>query len=192
MARLREGARLSGRESACDALLNLSATDVGQATIVANDAALGALVALCLCNDVARAPPSAQATAMAVLVNGLFREAHVPRVEAAGALHAAVRMLRRDATTRAGRERAIGLILVLSIALPAGSRALTDAGCVECLHELYTRPKEFARLSAQARQSCTECLAHLAQRTRCSTSGARGRGREASDDEDACNEPVPA
>ena len=117
---------------------------------------MGLLVALA--SESAPTQPSAQATAMAVI--GCCSAENWERVIAAGGLPAAVHMLRRSDTTLAGRERAVGLLNVLAMALPAEQRsAVFDAGCLEALHGEMVRTNSS---STKANQRAAELLAFLA------------------------------
>lgn len=161
-----------GREGAADGLLNLSSTARGKACIGACSAAVAALVGLA-----AEPPPtraSSQATAMAVLGCLLQEPANWVRVVHAGALRAAAKVMRRRDTTAAGYERAIGLCMILAMALPDEHRgALRESSVVGALHEAASSGNG---QSEKARKAARECMALLAQRGELSSGDADGMG----------------
>lgn len=170
-------ARRRIRESAADALLNLSYSPDAKQAVSRCPAALTALANLAKeADDSAGATPAAQASAMAVLLDVVMSAPSA--VAKAGAGGAAVCMLRRDSTTRAGLERAVGVLHILSLSGAKSNDAsssdgagahlmaqLEEEGVVNCLRELYMRPDRWAKLTDPAQTSVTECLAlwtHLA------------------------------
>ena len=106
--------------------------------------------------------PSAQATAMACVgccLTSWEDPSSWTRVVRHGGLRAAVSMLRRADSTEAGRERALGLCLVMAMALPVEhSEAFRDADCLSALHEASSSG------SAKARETAKQCMACLLER----------------------------